>query len=112
MLCSRREGPVLVFDFFGRLDDITTPLAAYQVESAIQEGEKRILLNFTGLHYINSEGLRMLLTGLKMMREREGKFLLACLQPPIKKILQVAGFDKMFVFYDRYGDAVEVLSGT
>jgi anti-sigma B factor antagonist len=108
VLCSRREGPVLVFDFSGRLDDITTPLAAEQVERAIQDGERRILLNFTGLNYINSEGLRMLLTGLKMMREREGKFLIACLQPPIKKILQVAGFDRMFIFYDRYVDAIEV----
>jgi anti-anti-sigma factor len=110
MLCSRREGPVLVFDFTGRLDDITTPMAACQVESAIRNGERRILLNFTGLHYINSEGLRMLLTGLKMMREQEGKFLIACLQPPIKKILQVAGFDRMFIFYDRYADAIEALA--
>ncbi|MBP1928386.1 anti-anti-sigma factor [Methanolinea mesophila] len=109
-LCSRREGPVLVFDLTGRLDDITTPMAAGQVKDAILEGERRILLNFTGLHYINSEGLRMLVTGLKLMREREGKFLIACLQPPIKKILEVAGFDRMFVFYDRYNDAIEALS--
>ena len=108
-LCSRQEGPVLVFDFSGRLDDVTTPMAAEHLEHAIQMGERRILLNFTGLHYINSEGLRMLLTGLKMMRERDGKILLACLQPPIKKILQVAGFDRMFKFYDRYADAIEVL---
>jgi anti-sigma B factor antagonist len=110
-ICSRREGPVLVFDLIGRLDDLTTPMAAHQIEDAIREGELRILLNFTDLHYINSEGLRMLLTGLKLMREREGKFLIACLQPPIKKILQVAGFDRMFIFYDRYKDAIEVLSG-
>jgi len=107
---SRREGPVLVFDLTGRLDDRTTPMAAHRVEDAIREGERRILLNFTDLAYINSEGLRMLLTGLKLMREREGKFLIACLQPPIKKILQVAGFDRMFIFYDRCSDAIEVLS--
>jgi anti-anti-sigma factor len=110
MLCSRREGPVLVFDFSGRLDDITTPAATRLMEDAIREGERRILLNFTNLHYINSEGLRMLITGLKLMREREGKFLITCLQPPIKKILQVAGFDRMFIFYDRYTDAINALS--
>jgi len=112
MICSRREGPALVFDLTGRLDDATTPMASRQVEDAIREGERRILLNFTGLNYINSEGLRMLLTGLKMMREREGKFLIACLQPPIKNILQVAGFDRMFIFYDRSSDAIEEFSRT
>jgi anti-anti-sigma regulatory factor len=44
------------------------------------------------------------------MRAKGGTISLSCLQPQVRKILKIAGFDTIFRFYEREDDALEWLS--
>jgi anti-anti-sigma factor len=101
---------IRIVDISGRLDDSTTPNARSALDTLIADGERTILLQCSELDYINSEGLRLFLASLQKMRADGGTLSLSCLQPQVRKILKIAGFDTIFRFYEREDDALEWLS--
>ncbi len=101
---------IRIVDISGRLDDCTTPDARSALDTLIAGGDRTILLQCSKLEYINSEGLRLFLASLQKMRAKGGTLCLSCLQPQVRKILKIAGFDTIFRFYEREDDALEWLS--
>lgn len=101
---------IRIVDISGRLDDCTTPVARSALDKLIADGDRTILLQCSRLDYINSEGLRLFLASLKKIRADGGTLSLSCLQPQVRKILKIAGFDTIFRFYERENDALEWLS--
>ncbi len=101
---------IRIVDISGRLDDFTTPDARSALDELIAGGDQTILLQCSGLDYINSEGLRLFLGSLQKMRANGGTLSLSCLQPQVRKVLKIAGFDTVFRFYEREDDALEWLS--
>lgn len=101
---------ICIVDISGRLDDSTTPDAGSALDELIAAGKQTILLQCSGLDYINSEGLRLFLASQQKIRANGGTLSLSCLQPQVRKVLKIAGFDTIFRFYEREDDALEWLS--
>ena len=65
-----------------------TPLVA-----AAAAAKGALVLDFSGVEYISSVGLRVLMIAAKKMREREAPLLVAALQSVVAEIFAISRFD-------------------
>ena len=74
----------------GRLDTTTAP----ELEKALQAADASVtelILDFAGLAYVSSAGLRVLLTTQKKMN-KQGKMIIRNVCDDIKEIFEITGF--------------------
>ena len=69
-----------------------------------------IVLDFSGVHYISSVGLRVLMIAAKKMRARKAALGVAALQPVVQEIFDISRFDQVVVVYPSVRQALSVLS--
>jgi len=100
-----REGKI-VLSVTGRVDTSTAPELEQAINRQIDDQKRQILLNFAGVTYISSGGLRVLLATAKKLKNPGDKFGLCCLAPEVLKILKLAGFTSIFAIYPSEGEAL------
>ena len=80
----------------GELDARTSPQATQAVLDAMREGgTSRVLLDLAAVSFMSSPGLRMLLAIYKQGQASGVRVDVANPQPGVKRVLTIAGFDKM-----------------
>ena len=88
--------------FTGRLvlgRDLTD--AERKVRKFIQEGSDKLVLDFSGLEYIDSSGIGVLAVCAGLMDEKGGKLAAVCSDGQVKKLLKLTRLDQvMGVFED------------
>lgn len=96
----------------GRVDAMWAEHLNGVIESAVRAGGHRIVLNFAGVEYISSMGLRILLVQYKLLKSVGGN--LAISQPSefCRNILSVVGLSQMIVEDDAGADAATPLTVT
>ena len=90
----------------GRIDTAAAPSLEAELNRLIGGGERKILLNLSGVSYISSGGLRVLLATAKKLRGTTDSFSLCSLNPEVTKIMTLAGFNTIFAIYPNEGEAV------
>ena len=83
----------------GRIDTTNYNEFETTINKVLKEDTKQIYLDCSGLNYISSSGLRILLTIQKKMMAIGGKFKLFAMQPAIKEIFDISGFSSIFAIY-------------
>lgn len=94
-----RVGAVDVVALSGELDANTSPVAQQQILPLATEGA-RILLDMTGVTYMSSAGLRLLLATYREVVARNGKVALSTLSEDLKDTMSVTGFLTFFTVHD------------
>jgi anti-sigma B factor antagonist len=84
------EGSRMEFALEGRLDTITAPQLEEEVK-AIIDGVTELIFDFSGLAYVSSAGLRVLLSAQKTMNEK-GTMVVRNVSEEIQEIFDVTGF--------------------
>lgn len=74
----------------GRIDTTTAPQLEAEVKADV-EGITELRLDFAGVAYISSAGLRVLLSAQKLMN-RQGKMVLLHVNESVMEIFEVTGF--------------------
>ena len=69
----------------------------------IEQGNRKILLDFSGVPYISSRGLRVILATAKKLKNPGDKFGLCSLSPEVFKIMKLAGFTSIFSIFATDG---------
>ncbi len=82
-----------VFSLGGRLDTITSPELEKELKASL-DGVKTLVLDFEGLSYISSAGLRVLLSAQKVMN-RQGEMKITHVNDTIREIFEVTGFTEI-----------------
>lgn len=72
----------------------------------IQKGNKRILLDFERVEFLDSSGLGALVACLKRIG-KEGDMRLSCLGPAISSLLKLTRLDRIFQIYESEAVALE-----
>ena len=70
-----------------------------------------VLLDLTGLDYLSSGGMRVILGCAKALNEAGGQLHLAGAQPRVMSVLTIAGFPSLFPVYQSLEEAFEALAG-
>ena len=104
---TRSVGSVEIIALNGRLDAYSSNEVERSINTLIDGGCVRIVVNFNGVEYISSSGLRVMLAALKRLRKLEGDLKLACLKPYVKEVFDIAGFTQLFEICDEEDDAVK-----
>ncbi len=84
----------------GRIDSYTNSIFENELLTNIDIGQTKIILDFTDVSYISSQGLRTVVTGLKKSKAQSGFLKLAGLNDSVKKIFSVAGLDKVIPIFE------------
>lgn len=90
----------------GRIDTATAPELEQAINRVIDGGQRKVLLDFAGISYISSGGLRVLLATAKKLKNPGDKFGICALSPEVLKILKLAGFTSIFSIYASEGEAL------
>lgn len=112
---SRQFADVVVATPVGRIDHA----AAGQLEQALApliaraEADKRgLVLDFAGVEYISSVGLRVLMIAAKRVRAHGARIGLATLQPVVAEIVAISRFDSILDVSPSLRGAIERQSAT
>ena len=85
------EGSKLTIAVSGRLDTNTAPTFETELKSSL-DGVTDLTLDFSGLDYISSAGLRVLLSVKKLMNAENGDMRVTGCNEIVKEIFEVTGF--------------------
>jgi len=91
-IVQNKKGDVTLLSLKGRFGPTTTPKVEEKITALINEGEKKLALDFTDLDYINSAGLRVILSATKNLKKSGGKFILFGMKDHIKEVFDMTGF--------------------
>jgi anti-anti-sigma factor len=95
-------GEVTVARIEGNLDTQTSTEAQEKLSSLIDDGATKVLIDFEGLAYISSAGLRVLLATAKQLKGAGGDLRISSLNDVAKEVFEISGFiDILKVFDDR-----------
>lgn len=83
----------------GRLDQNQTPELEAQLNMLLDQGHDRIVVDLTEVHYINSGGLRCLVTAWRKAKKGGGNVVLTGLRARVSEVFSMVGFDKVFDVY-------------
>lgn len=95
----REAGGVHVVALAGELDANTSPLAQQQILPLATDGS-RILLDLSGVSFMSSAGLRLLLSTYRQVAAQNGAVALAGLSEDLKDTMSMTGFLSFFTIHD------------
>ena len=110
---SQRLIDVFVATPVGRVDHPNAELlkqALAPVLDAAVIGRNALVFDFSGIDYISSMGLRVLLMDSKQLRAANARIAVAALQPVAKEIFDIARFNHVVEIFPTVRDALHELS--
>ena len=92
----------------GELDAFTVS----QFRQALAElaSNPRILIDMSGVPFVDSAGLGALIGGIRRARELGGDVAVACNRPTLTRLLHTTGFDRIVPVTETLEGAVQALS--
>jgi len=103
-----REG-VAVISLGGEVDVYTSPRVKQEVVDLLNNGTHKLVVDLSGVEYLDSTGLGVLIGGLKRARERDGDLKLVCDNLRILRIFEITGLTKIFDIHRTEAEALEKL---
>ncbi|MEU6412984.1 STAS domain-containing protein [Microbispora sp. NPDC046933] len=100
---------VLVVALEGALDYTNAERLRRDVEAALGEEHRELVLDLSGLNFCDSTGIRILLSVRKLMQERHGAVTLAGLNARLARIFRVTGLISAFTVAPGLAEAVEAV---
>lgn len=94
----------------GTLDAPNAMAIEDEFESMLAQHTGYVIVDLSGVDYMSSYGLRMLLVGAKALHGGEGGLYLAAPNEHVAKVISVAGYDSMFPVYSSVDEAVSALA--
>lgn len=95
---EEKVGEVTVLGLEGRLDTDTSADLELAVQDLMQAGVRQFVVDLSGVGYVSSAGLRVLLSLGKTV-ENSGGLRLAGLNPTVRQVFDVAGFTQLFAIF-------------
>lgn len=108
---ARLDGVVAVAPA-GRIDTTTAPMLERHLVALLTGGERRIVVDFSGVDYISSAGLRVLLLLARRVQEANGRLALCAMGEPVRQVFHLAGFLPLFTVCDSRDAAVRQIAGS
>lgn len=89
-LKKNTQGTALYITIEGRIDTTTAPQLESELRTSVS-GITELYLDFAGVEYISSAGLRVLLSAQKVMN-RQGKMVISHVNETVMDVFDVTGF--------------------
>jgi anti-anti-sigma factor len=111
-ISNSRFADVAVTAPVGRVDHLSASQFEQGLSPLLEAADTgAIVLDFGGVDYISSVGLRVLMIAAKKMRARQAAIAVASLQPVVQEIFDISRFDQVVDVYPSVREALQALSG-
>ena len=110
---SRRLAEVVVLAPVGQVNHTSAQQlqqALAPLVEAAAAAKTPLLLDFAGVEYISSMGLRVLMVAAKQMRAQSAVIAVAALQPVVEEIFDIARFKHVLQVFPSVREALQELS--
>lgn len=103
-LSTRALGDRAVVSVGGEVDLETASQLAEHALDALHQVSPHIVLDITGVTFMDSTGLKVLVTIERRAQLAGGSFVLVGASPPVRRILALTGLDQVFSLQESVGD--------
>jgi anti-sigma B factor antagonist len=87
------DGPRHVVAVEGELDMDTAPDLAEALDEAIASGKTQVVLDMSGVSFVDSTVAHVLVGGARQLRQRLGKLVVVCADPNVCRLLELMRLD-------------------
>ena len=94
-ITSREVSGVTVMSLRGPLDTGSAPEVGAALEGLAEGHEAKIVVDLTGVDYVSSAGLRVLLATAKQLRGTGGDLAVCGLNPTVQQVFDMSGFSSI-----------------
>ncbi len=111
-LGSRQVNAITVVAPKGRIDHAQAPLFQEAMKphvAACTINGGPLLIDFSGVDYISSMGLRALMLIARSVTAQKGTVAIAALKPTVREVLEISRFHLVFKVYDTVDDGLIAL---
>ncbi len=110
-ITQEKRDQVNIIGLHGRLDAASCPAIEQQLLTQVSQDQVRIAFDLSGMSYISSAGLRLLIAVAKQVKTHDGKLALATLNHSVYEIFKIAGVIPLFAVYETVDDAANYCAG-
>jgi anti-sigma B factor antagonist len=75
----------------GDIDLATAPNLEATLDAAIDTGARYVLVDFGDVGFVDSRGIDVLLSAQRKLRPRDGKLIILCNHPQIRRVFEITG---------------------
>jgi anti-sigma B factor antagonist len=93
----------------GEIHASTAPEFSERLNDSIATGRTGVILDLTGVEFIDSTGLSVLLNGLRRVTRVRGSMVLACANPTVLRLFEITKLDSTFEILPSCDEAIERL---
>ncbi|MBN1665309.1 MAG: STAS domain-containing protein [Deltaproteobacteria bacterium] len=105
-IISRMEKDTAVVTVTGRMDAISAPQYQDKLNEMITAGTIAFVVDFDGLDYISSAGLRGILATAKALKIKGGQVRFANVRGTVKEVFEMSGFGSIFQVHESVAAAL------
>ncbi len=101
-LPTREQSGILIASASGRIDHTSSEAFGCALQALIADclpGKAPLLLDFSGVEYISSAGLRELMIASRRVKAQQGTFAIAALQPLVQEVFAISRFNLIIPCY-------------
>lgn len=106
------SGGTAVIAVRGQADLHTAPELRTGIGETIDAGAHQIVVDLSEATFIDSMTLGVLLGAVKRLRPQQGRVLVVCRDPHIRKVFAITLLDRVFSLFDTRQEALEAATVT
>ena len=105
-ISQKQNNGITIFNIDGDIDINSSPDMREAFEDIANTKTMRIVVNLSGVSYVDSSGLATLVEMLKKTRTYGGKLRLGNLAPKVKSLFEITKLEKLFDIFDTEEEAI------
>ncbi len=105
-LTTNTTEAVTVIKIEGSLDTQTSTEAQQELDRIVDDGARKLLIDFAELAYISSAGLRVLLATAKKLSAEQGEMRMCNMNDVVNEVFEVSGFSTIFKVFQTDSEAM------
>jgi anti-sigma B factor antagonist len=109
-VCVRQADGVSLVDVSGRLTSLESKAFRQMIRELLNHGQTNIVLNLTGLEYLDSSGIGELMRNYMSVVKNGGAMKVVGLAPKVEEILKITQLYQVFPEFPDEASALESFS--
>jgi anti-sigma B factor antagonist len=105
-----REYDIDIVSITGRLVAADAPEARESLKAIVEAGEGKLIVDLSGVSFIDSSGLSVLISAFKLIRSKGGRMLLSGISKNVQTLLELTRLSEIFEMYATTEAAKESIS--
>ncbi|MCY4416679.1 MAG: STAS domain-containing protein [Chloroflexi bacterium] len=108
---TRRDNGTLVIRAEDRLDLANAQVFHDELDAAIESSERAVVIDMSGLTYISSAGLRVIIQMLRRLQRQDARLALCSLSTEVQNVFDTSGIGRLVDIQPSRAEAIAAVSG-